>query len=142
MYKMDPSSHGEKAHSGGAASGGSTSQQQPEFKPSPPLQLSMQELLAQLDEYQPTIPDAVTSYYMNTAGVETSDPKVIRLISLAAQKFVADITNDALQHCKMRGAGQSSKKALKDKKYVLTTEDLTSALSEYGIQVKKPAYYN
>lgn len=65
-----------------------------------------------------------------------------RLISLAAQKFIADITNDALQHCKMRGAGQCSKKAPKDKKYVLTTEDLTSALSEYGIQVKKPAYYN
>ncbi|XP_003743790.1 transcription initiation factor TFIID subunit 10 [Galendromus occidentalis] len=107
-----------------------------------PLQLSMQDLLTQLDEYQPTIPDAVALSFMTCAGLETSDPKVVRLLSLAAQKFIADISNDALQHCKMRGAGQPSKKSPKDKKFALTTEDLSSALSEYGIQVKKPMYYN
>ncbi|KAL3217884.1 hypothetical protein MRX96_031990 [Rhipicephalus microplus] len=68
------------------------------------------------------------------------DPRVVRLVSLAAQKFLSDITNDALQHCKMRGAGQS-KKATKDKRYTLTMEDLTPALQEYGINVKKPHYF-
>ncbi len=65
----------------------------------------------------------------------------VRLISLAAQKFISDVVNDALQHGKMRGAGQS-KKTSKDKRYTLTMEDLSPALAEYGINVKKPHYFN
>lgn len=89
-----------------------------------------------------TIPDAVTGYYLNRAGFEASDPRIIRLISLAAQKFISDIANDALQHCKMKGtASGSSRSKSKDRKYTLTMEDLTPALSEYGINVKKPHYF-
>ncbi|KAG8453142.1 hypothetical protein GDO86_004822 [Hymenochirus boettgeri] len=100
------------------------------------------DFLMQLEDYTPTIPDAVTGYYLNRAGFEASDPRIIRLISLAAQKFISDIANDALQHCKMKGtASGSSRSKSKDKKYTLTMEDLTLALSEYGINVKKPYYF-
>lgn len=100
------------------------------------------DFLMQLEDYTPTIPDAVTGYYLNRAGFEASDPRIIRLISLAAQKFISDIANDALQHCKMKGtASGSSRSKSKDRKYTLTMEDLTPALSEYGINVKKPHYF-
>ncbi|XP_044160013.1 transcription initiation factor TFIID subunit 10 isoform X2 [Bufo gargarizans] len=100
------------------------------------------DFLMQLEDYTPTIPDAVTGYYLNRAGFEASDPRIIRLISLAAQKFISDIANDALQHCKMKGtASGSSRSKSKDKKYTLTMEDLSPALSEYGINVKKPHYF-
>ncbi|XP_062854467.1 transcription initiation factor TFIID subunit 10 [Trichomycterus rosablanca] len=100
------------------------------------------DFLMQLEDYTPTIPDAVTGYYLNRAGFEASDPRIIRLISLAAQKFVSDIANDALQHCKMKGtASGSSRSKTKDKKYTLTMEDLAPALSEYGVNVKKPYYF-
>lgn len=100
------------------------------------------DFLMQLEDYTPTIPDAVTGYYLNRAGFEASDPRIIRLISLAAQKFISDIANDALQHCKMKGtASGSSRNKSKDRKYTLTMEDLTPALSEYGINVKKPHYF-
>ncbi|NXI45806.1 TAF10 factor, partial [Galbula dea] len=100
------------------------------------------DFLMQLEDYTPTIPDAVTGYYLNRAGFEASDPRIIRLISLAAQKFISDIANDALQHCKMKGtASGSSRNKSKDKKYTLTMEDLTPALAEYGINVKKPHYF-
>ncbi|TRY66871.1 hypothetical protein DNTS_033037 [Danionella cerebrum] len=100
------------------------------------------DFLMQLEDYTPTIPDAVTGYYLNRAGFEASDPRIIRLVSLASQKFISDIANDALQHCKMKGtASGSSRNKAKDKKYTLTMEDLTPALSEYGINVKKPHYF-
>ncbi|XP_037057784.1 transcription initiation factor TFIID subunit 10-like [Peromyscus leucopus] len=100
------------------------------------------DFLMQLEDYTPTIPDAVTGYYLNRAGFEASDPRIIRLISLAAQKFISDIANDALQHCKMKStASGSSPSKRKDRKYTLTVEDLTPALREYGIDVKKPPYF-
>lgn len=100
------------------------------------------DFLMQLEEYTPTIPDAVTGYYLNRAGFEASDPRIIRLISLASQKFISDIANDALQYCKMKGtASGSSRSKTKDKKYTLTMEDLAPALTEYGVNVKKPYYF-
>ncbi|XP_071399339.1 transcription initiation factor TFIID subunit 10 isoform X1 [Centroberyx affinis] len=100
------------------------------------------DFLMQLEDYTPTIPDAVTGYYLNRAGFEASDPRIIRLISLASQKFISDIANDALQYCKMKGtASGSSRSKAKDKKYTLTMEDLSPALSEYGVNVKKPYYF-
>jgi len=104
---------------------------------------NLAEFLTQLEDYTPTIPDSVTVSYMQRAGFDTIDPRIVRLISLASQKFVSDIVHDALQHCKMRGFGNtSSRKSGKDKKYTLTMDDLSPALSEYGIQVKKPPYFS
>ena len=88
------------------------------------------------------IPDSVTLHYLNSAGFESSDPRVVRLISLAAQKFVSDVVNDALQHCKVRNSAGGTKKQVKDRKFTLSLEDLTPALAEYGISVKKPHYFN
>lgn len=65
----------------------------------------------------------------------------VRLVSLAAQKFISEISNDALQHCKTRGANLNTKTKIKDRRYTLTMEDLTPAVAEYGIIVKKPHYF-
>ncbi|GJQ86012.1 hypothetical protein Trydic_g14956 [Trypoxylus dichotomus] len=99
-------------------------------------------------DYTPTIPDAVTAHYLRTSGFEPKDHRLLRLISIAAQKFISDIANDALQHCKMRSSNSSSSssnsknaKSSKDRRYCLTMEDLTPALAEFGINVKKPHYY-
>lgn len=109
--------------------------------PMPTSGTNLAEFLNQLEDYVPTIPDAVTVNYMHRAGFEDVDPRIVRLISLASQKFVSDIAHDALQHCKMRGSGQSSRKLGKDKRYTLTMDDLSPALNEYGVHVKKAPYF-
>jgi transcription initiation factor TFIID subunit 10 len=100
------------------------------------------DFIMQLEDCAPTIPDLVTAFYMNSAGFESQDPRMVRLISLVAQKFISDIAYDALQYSKVKASGQNTKKQAKDKKMVLTLEDLTPALEEYGIQAKKPPYFS
>ncbi|KAL4221504.1 polynucleotide 3'-phosphatase [Mactra antiquata] len=107
---------------------------------SKPPTMPLVDFVQQLEDYTPTIPDSVTGYYLGRSGFEASDPRIVRLVSLAAQKFISDIANDALQHCKMKGGANKNKG--KDKKLVLTMDDLTPALSEYGVNVKKPMYYS
>ena len=108
--------------------------------------------------------DAVVKHYLSSSGFDTSDPRVLRLVSLAAQKFVSDVANDALQHCKMRNAGNTPRiireiesifmylftlllgqaiknNKSKDRKYVMSMEDLGQALGNQGVTVKKPPYF-
>merc|ERR1719461_439744 len=122
---------------------GSGGQQQP--PPPPPPQPPLADFLMQLEDYTPTIPDAVTKYYLSTAGFDTTDPRILRLVSLATQKFVSDVANDALQHCKMRGSGPQGpgnhSKKNKDRKLVMTVDDLSQALQDQGISIKKPPYF-
>ncbi|KAL4714747.1 hypothetical protein ACJJTC_002606 [Scirpophaga incertulas] len=106
----------------------------------------LSDFLMQLENYIPSIPDSVVAHYLNMSGFESQDSRLIRLIALASQKFLSDIANDALQHCKMRTSSQitqSSKnpKGPKEKKYVMTMDDLTPALQEYGITARKPHYF-
>ena len=84
------------------------------------------------------IPDEVTQYFLSLSGFQCPDERVTRLVSLATHKFVADLTNDALQHCKMR---QQAKGGKADARLVLTTEDLAASSKEFGISLRKPAYY-
>lgn len=75
--------------------------------PAPPGE-ALSEILEQLEDYIPTVPDALTARYLNLAGFEFVDPRIVRIISVAAQKFISDIANDALQHCKTRTSSQHS----------------------------------
>jgi transcription initiation factor TFIID subunit 10 len=57
------------------------------------------------------IPDAVTNYYLTLAGLPPPPQTPIqltRLLSLATQKFIADIAADAYQYARIRSSNTSS----------------------------------
>ncbi|KAG1170372.1 hypothetical protein G6F70_007705 [Rhizopus microsporus] len=111
-----------------------------EIQETPKRERTMAEFLALMDNYAPIIPDAVTDYYLSKSGFDCDDVRIKRLLALATQKFIADIATDAFQHCKVRQSG--NRKTGKERKTVLTMEDLSAALAEYGVNVKKPEYYS
>ncbi|KAF9142993.1 Transcription initiation factor TFIID subunit 10 [Linnemannia schmuckeri] len=102
---------------------------------------TLAEFLPMMETYNPIIPDAVTDYYLSRTGFDCDDVRIKRLLALAAQKFVSDIATDAFQYCKVRQQSQKRPAPGKEKKTVLTMEDLSDALGEYGINVKKPDYF-
>lgn len=90
-------------------------------------------LLLAMEKYHPIIPDAVSNYFMSLSDYQSTDPRVTRIASLAAHKFVADLTNDALRVCKARQQGKG--------RLVLTTDDLAQSARDYGIHIRKPVYF-
>jgi transcription initiation factor TFIID subunit 10 len=105
---------------------------------------SLLDLLNALDSFNPIIPDALLDYHFTRAGLQCDDVRMKKLVALVAQKFVTDVTNDALAHQRLRqsrtgSTGNSGSSGAK--KTVLNMEDLTAALSERGIDVKRPFYH-
>merc|ERR1711939_413551 len=120
--------------------------------------VELAKLLDLMDQWKPIIPDEVTDFYLQKAGFETSDPRIKRLLALATQRFVSSVAADAFQYARTRtttntagrppanaqgsGAGSSQAGARKDRqKTVLTMEDLSAALQEYGINCTRAPYY-
>eukprot|EP00735_Rhodelphis_limneticus_P012895 TRINITY_DN6314_c0_g1::TRINITY_DN6314_c0_g1_i1::g.519::m.519 TRINITY_DN6314_c0_g1::TRINITY_DN6314_c0_g1_i1::g.519 ORF type:complete len:123 (+),score=-0.31,sp/O04173/TAF10_ARATH/45.22/4e-28,TFIID_30kDa/PF03540.8/4.6e-24,Bromo_TP/PF07524.8/8.9e+03,Bromo_TP/PF07524.8/0.044,PgpA/PF04608.8/0.074,DUF2203/PF09969.4/0.11 TRINITY_DN6314_c0_g1_i1:96-464(+) len=99
----------------------------------------MLELLDLMDKHVPTIPDELVAYYLQKTGFNCPDVRVTRLVSLATQKFLTEITNDAFDHCKLRMVSNKDKKNAN--KLTLTVDDVVHAVQEYGIHIRKPDYY-
>jgi hypothetical protein len=121
------------------------------------------------------VPDEVTQHLLKLSGAECTDVRLcaplclphlaratallqrdrcivanwvrrVRLVSLAAQKFVAEAAHDARQAharrqkqpaARLKEAGYTAR----DKRPVLTSEDLAEALQAQGVNVQRPAYF-
>ncbi|TXT09126.1 hypothetical protein VHUM_02600 [Vanrija humicola] len=106
---------------------------------------SLAEFLVMLDGYKPLIPEEVTEYYLQRAGFECSDPRLKRLLSLSAQNFISDLSRDAFHFAKLRVSGTTAGRGrpsagVDRNRVVLTMDDLSLALGEHGVNVKKPDY--
>ena len=106
------------------------------------------QLMSHLAENELTVPDELTRYLLRTAGADMQDHRALRMVSLAAQRFLATVLSDAFllrkqKHDKAR-QGVKHIKAMglvADDPPVLTTEDLSSVLADAGVHVRQQMYY-
>ncbi|XP_010262057.1 PREDICTED: transcription initiation factor TFIID subunit 10 isoform X2 [Nelumbo nucifera] len=105
---------------------------------------ALADFLASLMDYTPTIPDELVEHYVAKSGFQCPDVRLIRLVAVATQKFISEVATDALQQCKARQSAavkDKRDKQQKDKRLILTMEDLSKALHEYGVNVKRQEYF-
>lgn len=114
----------------------------------PDQEKELLELLSALDSFHPVLPDALLDYHFTRAGLQCEDPRLRKLIALTVQKWVTDVASDALAHQRIRQSGSAasggasgSSSGQQKKKAVLQLEDLSAALAERGIEVRKPPYH-
>lgn len=103
----------------------------------------LEAFLNSLTSHTTVIPDDVLRHFLAQSGFKTDDERVERLIGLAAQKFIADVSNDALSHARLRQSTMPApkKSVAKDAKLTLTVDDLERALRDYGVNLCKPPYF-
>ncbi|CAM9192298.1 unnamed protein product [Phaeothamnion confervicola] len=100
-----------------------------------------------VDSYAPTHPEAATRYYLEKAGVVCTDPRLLRLVSLAADKFMVDALADARQYRKRRFRDLSEKLEKTSGSTVaedwmdrrlgfLATQDVAASLKERGMTLR------
>lgn len=89
------------------------------------------------------VPDELTKNLLSRSGATCNDDRAVRLVSLAAQKFLDDVIEDAKQRQisrsqaplavqKAEGFSRPQDKE-KDKRAALLTEDLSGALQDVSI---------
>ncbi|KAJ0398444.1 hypothetical protein P43SY_006168 [Pythium insidiosum] len=115
------------------------------------------EFMDVMASFTPTIPEELVEHYLHQVGFTTSDPRIVRMIALAAHKFVLDVSHDAMQCQRIRAQNPANPSAATaatatssaslggvpgGARAVLTTEDLATSLREYGVNLCKPEYYS
>ncbi|XP_022754439.1 transcription initiation factor TFIID subunit 10-like isoform X4 [Durio zibethinus] len=59
---------------------------------------ALSDFLASLMDYTPAIPDELVEHYLAKSGFQCPDVRLIRLVAVATQKFVAEVASDALHY--------------------------------------------
>jgi len=111
---------------------------------------SLSTFFAGLDEYRPTLPDAVAQYYAQKAGLSADDPRIAKFLSLAADKFLVDVINDAklFSEVRQKGAVAGNTKAASKRKAaaleasiqkseILEMDDVSRALEQRGLHLRR-----
>ena len=96
------------------------------------------DFLSAIDTYNPTMPEAVSKYYLENSGVNIKDERILKLVSLATDYLLTDIIHEAKQISLLRQ--QSSKYSNKRKADMIDTLeliDLETVLTQATVYISR-----
>ncbi|KAK8813083.1 hypothetical protein WA158_002675 [Blastocystis sp. Blastoise] len=97
-------------------------------------EMSLINLLKALDTYQPSIPEEVTSYLLNQSGCNLDDSRLVKMVSLSAQRFLAEIVTDAMSLNKLTNIQDDPDSETEP---TLTLSQVTQILERKGMNTTK-----
>lgn len=103
------------------------------------------DLLVAAREYEPLIPAAVVDYHLRKAGCIMSEPDLVAVVGLAAQKLACDIVTETRARWYGRQNAEKRRRAHTDdgfdKKPKMTSKDLEGSLNKIGVSTDVPPYF-
>lgn len=97
----------------------------------------LNDFLSALDSYNPTVPEAVTTYCLEKSGMSVKDPRIAKLISLAADKLLSEVVYEAKQVSILRQQAVKNQKRKAEMDDTLEQVDLETSLSQFKILLKR-----
>lgn len=92
-------------------------------------------LIDGLESYLPTVPEQLSKYYLECNGLMVKDENVAKLVSLAADKVLADILHGAQQRAALRKQIMKNKDNKEDE--TLELDDVEGSLAEVRIFLRR-----
>ncbi len=83
----------------------------------------------------------MTEYFLRRSGFECEDPVVVKMIGLAAQKFLTDLAKESYAFSKKRQQATGTAQQKSARRNVLLLEDVANAAHKFGVRVVKPEYF-
>ncbi|XP_073221744.1 transcription initiation factor TFIID subunit 10 isoform X3 [Cicer arietinum] len=110
---------------------------------------ALSDFLASLIDYTPTIPDELVEHYLAKSGFQCPDVRLWDQIGSCCHSEICcrNCRRCSPVNCRHSKARQASipkdkrDRQQKDKRLVLTMEDLSKALREYGVNLRHQEYF-
>lgn len=102
----------------------------------------LNDFLVAIDAYNPTVPDAVSTYYLEKSGMATKDARIAKLVSLATDKLLSEIIHEAKQVSILRQQAVKSQKRKAEMDETLELTDLETSLAQFKILLKRKKLRN
>lgn len=95
------------------------------------------DFLVGVDNYQPTVPEAVSTYCLERSGVDVKDARVAKIVSLAADFLLSDLVKEAREISRLRQMSVRNLKRRQEIEDTLEMPDLELSLEKIRVFLRR-----